>query len=90
MFLKATITIATLAGLASAAVFRRDQGSSIQVLSQSKIDKYSPFSYYAAAASCSVEDVGTWGCGSACLAYDPPFLFPAEEKGRVQCSMSWF
>jgi hypothetical protein len=80
MLLRATITIATLAGLASAAVFPRDQGSGAQVLSQSKIDKYSPFSYYAAAATCSTENIATWGCGSACLACDPPFFFPRMRR----------
>ena len=80
MLLTATTIIATLAGLAAAAVFPRDQGSGFKILSQAKIDKYSPFSYYAAAATCSTQNVAAWQCGSACLVCDHPFFSPRGRR----------
>ena len=83
MLLSSTFT-AALVGLTSATFFfKRDNNSDFLTLSQAKIDKFSPYSHYAAAVKCSPQSVAGWNCGGMYLTCDPfPFL-PAEGRGGV-------
>lgn len=65
MLLWSTI-IATLIGLASAAVTRRDSG--FKVYSQGQIDSTNVFAHYASAVSCDPQTLPYWNCGSHCQA----------------------
>ena len=76
LFQLAIITVATLMGLASATPFTRQ---SFTTLTPQQVSSYSPYTYYAAAAKCTVGAVRTWTCGGANLAR--PFL-PLGRKCR--------
>jgi hypothetical protein len=80
MLLWSTI-IATLVGLASAAVTRRDSG--FKVLSQDQIDSTDVYAHYAAAASCNPQTLTYWQCGCAYLTCGPVFFLRKERMGAV-------
>jgi len=83
MLLWSTI-IATLVGLASAAVFPRDSG--YQTLTPDKISSADPFAHYSAAVKCNPQSLSYWNCGRAYLTLRP-FLFPVGGKDGVRCTM---
>ena len=78
MLLWSTI-IATLVGLASAAVIPRDSG--FNVLPQSQVDSLNVYAHYSAAVKCDPHALTYWNCGCACLACIPFFFLQKEKMG---------
>jgi hypothetical protein len=78
MILWSTI-IATLVGLASAAIIPRDTG--FKTLSQAQIHSTDTYANYAAAAACPLQSLTYWNCGSAYLTCDPIFFLRKERTG---------
>jgi len=84
MLLWSTI-IATLVGLASAAVNRRDSG--FKVLSQDQIDSTNVYAYYSAAVTCNPQTLPYWNCGSNC---DSTPNFELTASGGGSGTPYWF
>lgn len=80
LFQLAIITVATLMGPAFATPLTRQ---SFTTLTPQQVSSYLPYTWYAAAAKCTVGAVRTWTCGVNCQA-NPNFkLFAAGGDGNA-------